>query len=91
MMDFEWDSKKAASNIRKYSASFSEAKSVFQDPLAWTALDPDGPAAEPRFISLGMSRPGRLLLVVHTDRPGVIRLISARPVSKAERRIYEEG
>ena len=91
MMKFEWDAAKAASNIRKHGVSFDEAGSVFLDRLAVSGPDPDHSIEESRYITFGMSRLGRLLAVSHTYRPGAIRIISARRVTRAERKIYEEG
>lgn len=91
MMKFEWDTAKAASNIRKHGVSFDEAGSVFLDQLAVSGPDPDHSIEESRYITFGVSRLGRLLAVSHTYRPGAIRIISARRVTRAERKIYEEG
>ena len=90
MMKFEWDTAKAASNIRKHGVSFDEAGSVFLDRLAVSGPDPDHSIEESRYITFGVSRLGRLLAVSHTYRPGAIRIISARRVTRAERKIYEE-
>jgi len=90
MMKFEWDTAKAVSNIRKHGVSFDEAGSVFLDRLAVSGPDPDHSIEESRHITFAMSRLGRLLAVSHTYRPGVIRIISARRVTRAERKIYEE-
>ena len=91
MMKFEWDTAKAASNVRKHGVSFDEAGSVLLDQLAVSGPDPDHSIGESRYITFGMSICGRLLAVSHTYRPGVIRIISARRVTRAERKIYEEG
>jgi uncharacterized DUF497 family protein len=91
MMKFEWDTAKAASNVRKHGVSFDEAGSVFLDQLAVSGPDPDHSVGESRYITFGMSSLGRLLAVSHTYRPGAIRIISARRVTRAERKIYEEG
>lgn len=91
MMRFEWDPAKAASNVRKHGVSFDEAGSVFLDQLAVSGPDPDHSVGESRYITFGMSSLGRLLAVSHTYRPGAIRIISARRVTRAERKIYEEG
>jgi hypothetical protein len=90
-MDLEWDSAKAASNLRKHGVSFEEASSVFYDPLAVTGADPDHSEGEERSITFGMSPTGRLLVVSHTERGEAIRVISARFATRTERRIYEEG
>lgn len=90
-MRFEWDSGKAAKNLRKHQVSFEEAVSVFYDPLAATGADPDHSEEETRFVSFGMSSAGRLLIVCHAERGEAIRIISARCATQSERRIYEEG
>lgn len=91
MIKFEWDTAKAASNVRKHGVSFDEAGSVFLDQLAVSGPDPDHSVGESRYITFGVSSLGRLLAVSHTYRPGAIRIISARRVTRAERKIYEEG
>ena len=88
---FEWDTAKAASNVRKHGVSFDEAGSVFLDQLAVSGLDLDHSVGESRYLTFGMSSLGRLLAVSHTYRPGIIRIISARRVTRTERKIYEEG
>jgi len=90
-MHFEWDSAKAASNIRKHGVSFEEAVSVFYDALAATGTDPDHSVDEERFVTFGVSSTGRLLVVSHTEHEAAIRIISARAATPSERRIYEEG
>ena len=90
-MDFEWDSNKGASNERKHGVSFHEAATVFGDPLAITFDDPDHSTDERRCITFGESRFGRLIVVSHTERRAKTRIISARPMTRQERRIYEEG
>jgi hypothetical protein len=89
-MDFEWDSQKAKTNEMKHNVSFHEAATVFGDPLAVTFQDPDHSVNESRFITFGLSRFNQLLVVSHTDRSGKIRIISARRMTKKERKIYEE-
>lgn len=90
-MRFEWDSAKAAKNLRKHRVSFEEASTIFYDPLAATGADPDHSEAEDRLISFGESSAGRLLVVSHIERGEAIRIISARLATPQERRIYEEG
>ena len=90
-MQFEWDSRKAAENLSSHGASFHEAATVFDDPLAITYPDPDHSADESRWLTFGMSADGRLLVVAHTDSGDTIRLISARRATRSERAIYEEG
>jgi uncharacterized DUF497 family protein len=88
---FEWDPAKAAANLRQHGVSFDEAATVFLDPLANIHDDPDHSTAERRDIIVGHSLEGRLLLVSFSYRESKIRLISARPVTRRERRDYEEG
>ncbi|MDE2310911.1 MAG: BrnT family toxin [Betaproteobacteria bacterium] len=90
-MKFEWDTGKAAANLRKHGVSFDEAGTVFLDQLALSGPDPDHPMGEPRYITFGISSLGWLLAVSHAHRPGVIRIISARRVTRAERKLYEEN
>lgn len=91
MMKFEWDTAKAAANLRKHGVSFDEAGSVSLDQLALSGPDPDHSTGEPRYITFEISSLGRLLAVFHTHRPGVIRIISARRIPRAERKLYEEN
>ncbi len=81
---------KAARNVVKHAVSFDEAASVFLDQLAVTGSDPDHSVGEARYITFGLSSLGRLLTVSHTYRPGGIRIISARRVTRSERKLYEE-
>ncbi|MGL5193273.1 MAG: BrnT family toxin [Chroococcales cyanobacterium] len=90
-MEFEWNEAKAASNFVKHGVSFEEAKTVFADPLYVDFYDPDHSEEEDRYIIMGESQQGRLLLVAYTERGNVIRIISARTVTQSERRTYEEG
>jgi len=90
-MEFEWDTKKAESNERKHGVSFQEAATIFGDTLAITFADPDHSMDEPRYITFGLSRQKQLLVVSHTGREERTRIISARLMSRKERRIYEEG
>jgi len=90
-MQFEWDPKKAAANLRKHDVAFQEASTVFGDPLAITFDDPDHSADEDRYITFGLSATRRLLVVFHTERGTRTRIISARLMDGQERRIYEEG
>lgn len=90
-MDYEWDPKKAAKNVHKHNVSFEEAASVFNDPLYVDFNDPNHSLDEHRYIIIGVSTSGRLLLVSYTERETTIRLIGARDVTPAERTAYEEG
>lgn len=89
---FEWDEKKATENQRKHGVSFDEASTVFSDPLSGTIPDPlHSGLGEERFVTMGLSARGRLLVVVHLDSDEVVRIISARPATATERRSYEEA
>ncbi|MDH4079923.1 MAG: BrnT family toxin [Nitrospira sp.] len=90
-MKFEWDPRKAEINLRKHGISFDEAASVFLDRLALSGPDPDHSIGELRYITFGMSRLSRLLVVSHTYRPDAIRIINARHMTRNERKLYEEG
>ncbi len=90
-MDFEWDEAKATGNYDKHGISFADAVTVFNDPLYVDFYDPDHSLEERRYIIIGTSQKGQLLIVSYTERADVIRLISAREVTPAERRAYEEG
>lgn len=89
-MVYEWDAAKAVRNLKKHGLSFEEAATVFLDPLAITFPDPDHSGAENREITIGHTMKERLVFVAHCERGKRIRLISARPATKAERRQYEE-
>ncbi len=88
---FEWDPGKAESNLRKHGVSFEEARTIFFDPLARTMPDPQHSLGERRFVCIGMANSGRLLVVPHAERGGLIRIISAREAVRQERRMYERG
>ena len=88
-MQFEWDREKANRNLRKHGVSFDEAVIVFYDPLSATFDDPDHSVGERRFITVGYSAQGRLLAVSHTERGKSIRIISARPATRHERKRHE--
>ena len=90
-MDFEWDPDKATRNLRKHGVSFPEASTAFEDPLSITIPDPDHSEDEARFVLLGMTFRGRLVVVVHTDRGDAVRLISARLATRRERSAHERG
>ena len=90
-MQYEWDPPKAVFNLRKHGVSFDEAATVFLDQLAVSGTDPDHSLGESRYITFGMSSLGKLLAVSHTYRLGGVRMISARRVTRFERKMYEEG
>jgi len=83
-IEFEWDPNKAKKNIKKHRVSFNEAATVFGDPLSMTFFDPDHSIDENRYITIGLSHLGRLLVVAHTDRDDRIRIISARKATERE-------
>ena len=90
-LKFDWDSNKAVLNIKKHGVSFEEAKTVFSDPLAYIFDDKWHSTDEQREIIIGHSAQKRLLLVCFTENSeGVIRIFSARPATKTERKDYEE-
>ena len=90
-MKFEWDPDKSDANLKKHGISFHEAATVFGDPLAITFNDPDHSIGEQRFLTFGHSSTNQLMAVVHTERLGKTRIISARRATKQEREIYENG
>lgn len=89
-MYFTWDPAKAEANQRKHGVSFNEAKTAFGDSLALMVEDERHSADEERWVLFGRSEAGRLLAVMHTERGGAIRIISARLTTRRERRAYEE-
>ena len=90
-MKFEWDSRKAAANLTKHRVAFEEAATAIRDDFAATVQDPDHSLRESRFITFGTSSSGRLLMVSHTERGDIVRIISARLATRTERKIYDEG
>jgi len=88
-MKVEWEQAKAITNAKKHGVTFEEALTVFYDPLAATFDDPDHSRGERRFITMGYSVGGRLLAVCHTERRGVVRLITARKATAHERKRHE--
>jgi uncharacterized protein len=88
---FEWDESKALLNEQKHGASFDEAATVFADPLSLTIIDEAHADKEDRFVDIGESSSGRLLVVVYTERGETIRIISCRPATRAERKTYEQS
>jgi uncharacterized DUF497 family protein len=89
-MQFEWDLRKDLSNRRKHGVGFREATTVFGDPFATTFPDAEHSTDEQRFLTIGVSATGWLLVMAHTERNETIRIISARPATPRERRFYEE-
>ncbi|MEN3334018.1 MAG: uncharacterized protein V7641_3383 [Blastocatellia bacterium] len=90
-LTFEWDEQKAEQNLKKHGVSFQEASEVFSDPLSAIIPDARHSARENRFLAIGHSISGQILFVVFTEREVRIRIISARPATRGEVRIYEEG
>lgn len=88
-MEFEWDPDKAAENLKKHGVEFVEASTIFGDALEVTIPDPAHSEGEARFLSLGLSATGRVLVVAYTEREGSIRIIHARVAEPKERRAYE--
>ena len=93
MFEFEWDPAKAATNLRKHGVSFEDAATVLADDLLLSRSDDEHGGFEQRWMSLGRSSSGQLVVVVHTtverDDATAVRIISARPATPRERRRYE--
>ena len=89
-LTFEWDFRKARTNLLKHGVSFEEAATIFADRLSLTIPDPEHSEEEERFVTMGKTYSGKVVVVVHTDRGDNIRLIGARPASRRERKSYEE-
>ena len=90
-MNFVWDPVKSIANLQKHRVSFEEAETVFSDPLAVTADDPQHSEQELREIIIGHSDFGRLLFISFTERSEGIRLIGAREATRQERKKYEDN
>ena len=88
---FEWNEKKAKANLRNHRISFDEAATVFGDPLSITISDPNHSADEQRYVDVGTSNRGRVLVVAYTEHERNIRIISCRKATAGERSRYEEG
>ena len=89
-MEFAWDPRKAKRNLAKHGVSFDDAKTVFDDDLFLAFADPDHSTEESRFIIMGQSKQGRLLVVAYTERSDAIRIISGREATRQERKTYAE-
>lgn len=94
--DFEWDLKKARSNVRKHKISFERATTIFRDPNMLSIPDKEHSQIEERWITMGLDENGILLVIVHTffrlnRNVSRIRIISARKVTRKETKQYEEG
>lgn len=88
---FEWDPAKADANLEKHGVAFEEAVTVFADPLSLSMSDPSHSIDEQRYLVLGSSSRGRLLVVAFAERNERTRIISAREATRRERHDYEEG
>lgn len=89
-LTFEWDENKSKQNLKKHGVTFGEAKTVFNDPFAITIEDPDHSANEDRYLDIGLSLKGEVLVVWYTERNDSIRLIGCRKATRFERKAYEE-
>lgn len=91
MINFEWDTAKAATNLKKHGVSFEEAQSVFYDDFALQFFQEESLASEDRFLMLGLSQARRILMICHCERDGgdTIRIISARKATRNEQRYYQ--
>jgi len=87
-LTFGWDEIKAEDNRKKHKVSFDEAAAIFHDPFSITMPDPDHSVEEERYIDIGCSSDGRLLMVVYTERGNDIRIISCRRATTAEKKVY---
>ncbi len=88
---FEWDEEKNDRNIKRHGVGFEEAKTAYNDPFLLTFPDEEHSDIEERYINLGISAKGRILVVIHTERNKNIRIISSRKATRKERKYYEEG
>ena len=91
MLQFEWDPNKNDTNVEKHGVTFNEAATIFGDPFSYTFDDPGNSDEELRFLTFGLASTRKLLVVSHTEREDSIRIISARELTKQERRFYEKG
>ena len=89
-LTFEWDEEKDKLNRRKHGVGFDEARTVFNDPRSITIADEEHSQEEDRYIDIGISSRGRLIVVSYTERPPNIRIISCRKATKSERKTYEQ-
>ena len=90
-LTFEWDEVKAKTNFKKHKVSFEEGKTIFNDPLLFTFPDDVHSSTEERFINIGLSANGLILVFTHTERQDKIRIISCRKATARERKFYEES
>jgi hypothetical protein len=90
-LTFEWDEVKAKANFKKHKVSFKEGKTIFNDPFLFTFPDDLHSSNEERFINIGLSANGLILVLTHTHRQDKIRIISCRKATARERKYYEES
>ena len=90
-LTFEWDEVKAKTNIKKHKVGFEDGKTIFNDPFLFTFPDDAHSTNEERFINIGISASGHILVLTHTERKDKIRIINCRKATAHERRFYEEG
>jgi len=90
-LTFEWDEIKEQANFKKHKVRFEEGKTIFSDPFLFTFPDNEHTENEERHINIGTSAKERILILIHTERKGIIRIISCRKATAIERRFYEEG
>jgi uncharacterized DUF497 family protein len=88
---FEWDEEKADSNLRKHGVNFDEAKTVFNDSFSLTRFDSNHSQSEERWLELGISGFGRLLVVWYTESDDIVRIIGSRVATTAEENVYEQS
>ena len=90
-LTFEWDEVKAIASFKKHKVSFDEGKTIFNDPCLCTFPDNEHSADEGRYINIGLSVHGRVLILIYTERRDKIHIISCRKATMSERRFYEKG
>ena len=89
-LKFEWDENKSKRNLKKHGVDFKEGKTVFNDPVAITIDDPNHSALEERYLDIGISSKGRILVLWYTERNDNIRIIGCRKANRFERGQYEK-
>ena len=90
-LTFEWDEVKAKENLLKHKVPFDEGETIFNDPFLLTYPDVDRSETEERYVNIGVSAKDRILVLIHTERRGKVRIISCRKATVRERSDYEES
>lgn len=90
-LTFEWDEVKAKANFKKHKVSFEEGKTIFNDPFLFTFPDNEHSIDEKRYINIGISAKGHILVLIHTERNDKIRIIIGKKATTGERIFYEKG